>query len=116
MGTADPLPGAGLLAAVAGPLFAGNLRQLGKREEANAAVSNNSLLERAIGRPWFRLLCRTTQYWLSDDSRVIHILAAEKCEQPLATALGVGQTKAREARLPPDPVFENVAAHPNGRC
>ena len=26
----------------------GNLRQLGKSEEANAAVSNNSLLERAI--------------------------------------------------------------------
>jgi len=48
MATADPLPGAGLLAAVGGPLFAGNLRQLGKREEANAVVSNNSLWERAI--------------------------------------------------------------------
>jgi hypothetical protein len=62
MGTADPLPGAALLAAVGGPLFAGNLRQLGNREEANAAVSNNSLLERAIGRPWFRLPCRTLRF------------------------------------------------------
>ena len=39
--------------------FAGNLRQLGKREEANAAVSNNSLFERVNGRAWFRLLFRT---------------------------------------------------------
>ena len=32
-----------------------------KREEANAVLNYNSLLERPIGRPWFRLLCRTTR-------------------------------------------------------
>ena len=31
---------------MARPLFGGNLRQLGKRGEENAAVSDNSLLER----------------------------------------------------------------------
>jgi hypothetical protein len=51
MGTADPLPGAGLLAAVAGLLFAGNLRQLGKGEEGNAAVSDDLLLERSPQSP-----------------------------------------------------------------
>jgi len=35
---ADLDSGAGLFAAVGGPLFAGNLRQLGKREEANAEI------------------------------------------------------------------------------
>jgi hypothetical protein len=37
--------GAGLFAAVAAPLFAGNLRELGKEERGTSAVSDDSLSE-----------------------------------------------------------------------